>query len=577
MKKISKELKEFIGSQQIKMLMSINSWDRVYALSGQQRLNSQLTQYLLSHTVGVNPFDYMKEIPNRAFENNTDLTSFIIPGNIKHIAEKAFYNCTNLKKINIQNGVCSIARYAFKGCSGLTEIVFPDSVKRIDDQAFNGCDSLLDLVLGKGVAYIGNLAFMGCAKLEKVIFSDNVETIGEEAFSGCDNLYKLSIGKCVNYIDPSAFCCCPKLNEIIVHKDNQDYYSNGDCLIKKDSKTLIKGYNNCVIPSDGSVSTIGQFAYKGNKDMTEIVIPKSVKVIDEGAFEDCIRLNKVSILGDPTKIGSKAFSHCLRLYSITLPKTLTEIAEDSFLGCCCLIEVYNLSSLPVYAGSHGSGYVASHAKDVYCDTSSKSKLSKKDDYVLYREGEEVTVLGYLGTDSKLLLPEEITTIHHWAFANCNTIHSVVIPKSVKEIRIRAFTNCDALDEITVDKDNETFHSEGNCIIETKSKVLVVGCKNSVIPRDGSVTTIGKFAFAGCNGLEKIDIPNGVTMICEAAFNDCENLNEVIVPDSVTLIEDYAFGSCALTTVFLATGTEICDFSFDDDGVVKIIWREKNEK
>ena len=76
-------------------------------------------------------------------------------------------------------------------------------------------------------------------------------------------------------------------------------------------------------------------------------------------------------------------------------------------------------------------------------------------------------------------------------------------------------SCAVLASITVDEKNPVYHSAGNCLIETASKTLIAGCKNSIIPDDNSVTKIGFSAFDGCSGLTSISIPSGVTDIDES--------------------------------------------------------------
>jgi hypothetical protein len=59
--------------------------------------------------------------------------------------------------------------------------------------------------------------------------------------------------------------------------------------------------------------------------------------------------------------------------------------------------------------------------------------------------------------------------------------------------------------------------------------LVSGCANSVIPADGSVTSIGGYAFAGCRNLKSIIVPNQVTKIQAYAFYGCYGLEFMQLP------------------------------------------------
>src|SRR5699024_9933002 len=123
-----------------------------------------------------------------------------------------------------------------------------------------------------------------------------------------------------------------------------------------------------------------------------------------------------------------------------------------------------------------------------------------------------------------------------------------IPSSVTSIDRNVFY-CENLEELKVEKGNPVYHSEGNCLIETESKTLLAGCKNSRIPTDGSVTRIGSGAFWGCSSLAKITIPKSVTSIGDSAYSGCSGLTSITIPKSVTSIGDSAFSGCSgLTSV-----------------------------
>lgn len=79
----------------------------------------------------------------------------------------------------------------------------------------------------------------------------------------------------------------------------------------------------------------------------------------------------------------------------------------------------------------------------------------------------------------------------------------------------------------------------------------------------SVTSIGRWAFSGCDNLTTINIPDSVTSIGEAAFYDCDSLTYVKIPDRVTSIGKNAFRMCdELTSVVLGSGvTDIGESAF----------------
>ena len=155
--------------------------------------------------------------------------------------------------------------------------------------------------------------------------------------------------------------------------------------------------------------------------------------------------------------------------------------------------------------------------------------------------------------TSICIPQGVTRIGTVAFLSCTSLINVEIPSSVTSIGGGAFWSCTALMSIIVDTDNTVYHSDGNCLIETASKTLIVGCKTSVIPTDGSVTSIGHQAFYGCTGLTSIDIPNGVTSIDINAFERCTGLTSIDIPDSVTSIGHHAFSGCTALRLKIRMG------------------------
>lgn len=185
------------------------------------------------------------------------------------------------------------------------------------------------------------------------------------------------------------------------------------------------------------------------------------------------------------------------------------------------------------------------------------------------------------TATSVVIPETfggypVAEIKSDCFAACNLLTSINIPASVTRIQQAAIASCDALTTLTVDAENTVYYSEGNCILEKESKKIVVGCKNSTIPTDAEVTTIGPYAFYRCSGIKKIVaqpsdeagafyIPANITTIENEAFCLCDNLVSAEFSDSVTHIKNYAFQFCeALISVDFGDGlTSIGNYCFNN--------------
>lgn len=155
----------------------------------------------------------------------------------------------------------------------------------------------------------------------------------------------------------------------------------------------------------------------------------------------------------------------------------------------------------------------------------------------------------------VIIPDTVVSIGEHAFMNfSDTLESINIPKSVEKIGTLAFAALPGVGNICVDADNLFYCSTGNCLIEKATKTLIVGCKNSSIPTDGSVTAIHRGAFAACFYLEKLTIPEGVTSIGGLAFSNCKNLKEIRIPSTVTYIAESAFSRCEKLTVYAPSGS-----------------------
>ena len=99
------------------------------------------------------------------------------------------------------------------------------------------------------------------------------------------------------------------------------------------------------------------------------------------------------------------------------------------------------------------------------------------------------------------LPKSLRSIENGAFHSCPQLESITIPANVTKLGDAVFNVCTALTSITVEEGNTVYHSSGNCLIETATKKLYLGCKNSKIPQ--GVRMINKYAFGYCEDLKKI--------------------------------------------------------------------------
>ncbi len=233
---------------------------------------------------------------------------------VTSIGDFAFYGCEGLKKITIPNSIVSIGKSAFACCWGLTEIALPESVMSIGDSAFVDCCVLTEITIPSNMTSIENHVFSGCSALTEITIPEGVTSIESFAFWDCRGLAKIIIPSCVTNIEEGVFGGCSGFDSIEVSLENPVYYSEGNCLIEKDTKKLISGCKNSVIPK--GVKSIGDYAFFRCRGLTEITIQSSVTSIGDSAFDVCSELTSITLPSSVTSIGYYAFSNCGKLTDI---------------------------------------------------------------------------------------------------------------------------------------------------------------------------------------------------------------------------------------------------------------------
>jgi hypothetical protein len=135
-----------------------------------------------------------------------------LPDNIEFIGNKAFFECVNLKKIDISRNVDYIGPEAFRGCKRLKIIELPIGINEITLKMFAGCTSLTKVsnfsqikriraggfwncknlrqpdFMNSELEEIEDFAFQGCLLFKEIILPNTVETIGDEVFFNCRDL-----------------------------------------------------------------------------------------------------------------------------------------------------------------------------------------------------------------------------------------------------------------------------------------------------------------------------------------------------------------------------------------------------
>ena len=168
--------------------------------------------------------------------------------------------------------VLGIRDEAFRDRDGITYIHMLDGILSIGESVFRDCDSLVSVELPGTLTKLGSFAFKDCTSLEKIVFPETLEVIPEGAFEGCTSLKEIVIPPTVKIIESGAFKGCTSLEKVTFEVE-------GEIVIDETSgeelDILYLG-----------LEEIGEGAFKDCPKLTEIIIPSTVKVIGEYAFDN---------------------------------------------------------------------------------------------------------------------------------------------------------------------------------------------------------------------------------------------------------------------------------------------------
>ena len=313
----------------------------------------------------------VKKIAEGAFWECTSLKEAFIPGSVQEIGNFVFYGCTKLESVHLSQGIEKLGHNLFTNCKNLAELFIPASVRWIifpfiegctkltsikvdkDNRKYDSrenCNAILDKFYGDGkkllaactttvipssVRTIGSFAFSSCG-LTDLVIPETVTKIESLAFCYCKDLKSVTIPASVTEIDGNPFTDCPALSSIVVAEDNPVYDSRDNCNAIIDTKTG-KVISWCLGTNISfTVKSIGERAFCSGE--THIVIPKGVKRLKEGIFNDCCNDIKVTLPTGVAKIDEFVFDKYCTIY---VPYGKVDYYKERIVASCwdCIVEL----------------------------------------------------------------------------------------------------------------------------------------------------------------------------------------------------------------------------------------------
>lgn len=449
--------------------------------------------------------------------------------------------------------VIEIADEAFMNNTQITEVTATNNITKIGDRVFMGCTSLKEVKAIKSVTSMGEAVFEGCTSLTDVTIPDTVVNIPARTFFGCTSLADVEPHKNLKSVSPDA------LTGSAWEKNQPDgalafgricygYKGNVTNLVIPEGVSIIESYAflGCeqikTVEFGEDVEEIGLYAFQNCVNLEKMVCSSAVSVIKAGAFKGCSSLKEADFSECTiSAIGYESFAGCTSLKTVKLQETLSEIGARAFQDTA----IKNLE-LGKNVNSIGKDVLLGNKVFEGFVITEKNKEYSATDGVLYNKN----------GGSLILFPAAKTGVFE-------------LPASVSEIREGAFKNA-SVSEVKIPQDSE-LNTIGNNAFE--------GSKIASISLPENVTVINSEVFKDAANLKTVELGSNVTKICKSAFEGAKSLIEINLPDTVRDVSAYAFKNTGLVNANIGNGVvRLGTEAFADNASLKdVVLGEKLEK
>lgn len=400
------------------------------------------------------------------------------------VNEYYYYNYRpfeKLESLTVHTGLKEIAADAFRYAERLKDVFISD------------LSSWSGISFGNGYAnplyHADNLLVNGVIT-ENIAIPEGTTTISDYAFYYYDKLLSVSIPASVGSVGKNAFRGCFNLSSVT--------FAEAEILPETEPKaTSDEDTSDEDTPSQELPSlTIGERAFAGCGQLTEVVLPAHVTSVGAYAFYNCSGLTELVLGESLASIQEFAFAGCVSLVEVTIPENVTSVSETAFSGSYKLIRITNKSNCKMVSPAWVGGEVSADGvfeKVLSVDGNGIQTLTV---------GDKVYVFGYVGSNEKLdLSAYSGKDVYVNAFYGNTTITEVIIPSDIGNIGNNAFAGC-------VNIVTATLPDKAIAFIPKENLTHVTVNGGEIVP---------DFAFQNCTSLKEIVLPSSIKTIGRGAF------------------------------------------------------------
>ena len=124
------------------------------------------------------------------------------------------------------------------------------------------------------------------------------------------------------------------LNLALQKIDSDSFEYDGEAVYTADKKRLVYCMSqeaSFTVPE--GVTTIGEMAFRGKKQLKNVIIASTVKEIEHDAFYDCDELDNIYVPAGVKEVKSYAFAECDKLKRVTFASVPKKLSRHTFDDC----------------------------------------------------------------------------------------------------------------------------------------------------------------------------------------------------------------------------------------------------
>ncbi|MCR5793821.1 MAG: leucine-rich repeat protein [Solobacterium sp.] len=366
---------------------------------------------------------------------------------ITSIGRDAFYKCYDLETVNFTDATAlqTIEPWAFYS-TGLRSLKFANKLTTISEAAFSGIENLKSVTLPKSLKTLGKIVFRNCTNLTNVTINGNIADCTKDAVNNSDGYntssnqssvfyntgtntdgMTVTFGSAVTRVPAYLFATGYVYSKDVYAHVKKVNLSSGITSIGRGAFDLCYDLNTVNFADAASLQTIEPWAFEATA-LRSLTFANNLTTIGEGAFYGIKNLKNVTLPKSLKTLGPRVFKNCTYLTNVTINGNITDCNSNAINSSTGYNSSSDLNSIFYNTGTNTNGMTVTFGSGVTRVPAYLFATAYASSQNVYAHVKTVAI------------PNSVKSIGKYAFFNCYDITSVKIKRNSITIEENAFGN-----------------------------------------------------------------------------------------------------------------------------------------